>query len=118
MHIDNTGYFLGDTLWYKAYVMRSDNFKPTNISRILYVELLTSDGYLVERQQLALDENSTAYGQFVIRDSLYSGYYELRAYTKWMLNFNVTEKNTIFSTIIIFTTSNVKKIILDCLMGY
>ena len=35
MHIDNTGYFLGDTLWYKAYVMRSDNFKPTNISRIL-----------------------------------------------------------------------------------
>jgi uncharacterized protein YfaS (alpha-2-macroglobulin family) len=58
--------------------MRSDNFKPTNISRILYVELLTSDGYLVERQQLALDENSTAYGQFVIRDSLYSGYYELR----------------------------------------
>ena len=92
MHIDNTGYFLGDTLWYKAYVMRSDNFKPTNISRILYVELLTSDGYLVERQQLALDENSTAYGQFVIRDSLYSGYYELRAYTKWMLNFNVTEK--------------------------
>lgn len=118
MHIDNTGYFLGDTLWYKAYVMRSDNFKPTNISRILYVELLTSEGYLVERQQLALDENSTAYGQFVIRDSLYSGYYELRAYTKWMLNFNVTEKNTIFSTIIIFTTSNVKKIILDCLMGY
>lgn len=92
MHIDNTGYFLGDTLWYKAYVMRSDNFKPTNISRILYVELLTSDGYLVERQQLALDENSTAYGQFAIRDSLYSGYYELRAYTKWMLNFNVTEK--------------------------
>ena len=86
LHIDNTCYFLGDTIWYKGYVTRSDNGKPTDLSRILYVELLTPDGYLVERQQLEMPDG-TAHGAFLLTDSLYAGYYELRAYTRWMLNF-------------------------------
>lgn len=92
MHVDNQCYFKGDTLWYKAYVVRSDNMHPTDISKVLYVELLTPDGYLVERQQLHIDEGGTANGQFALSDSLYSGYYELRSYTRWMLNFNYTIK--------------------------
>ena len=43
-----------DTLYYKAYVQRSDTGKPTNLSEVLYVELLNQDGYLVERQMLRL----------------------------------------------------------------
>lgn len=92
MHIDNQSYYVGDTLWWKAYVVSADDLKPTDISRILYVELLTPDGYLTERQQVYLGGDGTAYGQFELKDSLYSGYYELRAYTKWNLNFNVTER--------------------------
>lgn len=86
LHLDNTCYFVGDTIWYKGYVMRADCGMLTDISRILYVELLTPDGYLVERQQLEMPDG-TACGAFVLTDSLYSGYYELRAYTRWMLNF-------------------------------
>lgn len=93
VHTDNSSYFLGDTLWYKAYVVRSDNLHPTPLSKLLYVELLTPDGYLVERQQLLLGANGQACGQFFLKDSLYSGYYEVRAYTRWQLNFNVTEKD-------------------------
>ncbi len=89
LHTDNSCYFVGDTLWYKAYVVRADNLYPTNLSRILYVELLTPDGLLVERQNIAISKNGYTCGQFVLQDSLYSGYYELRAYTRWMLNFNV-----------------------------
>ena len=37
LHTDNQCYFVGDTLWYKAYVVRADNLKPTDLSRILYV---------------------------------------------------------------------------------
>ena len=55
LQLDNTCYFKGDTIWYKAYTLRADNLKPTDMSRILYVELLTPDGYLVERQQLVID---------------------------------------------------------------
>ena len=89
VHTDNQCYFVGDTLWYKAYVVRADNLQPTDMSRILYVELLSPDGLLVERQQVVVSGQGYTCGQFELRDSLYSGYYELRAYTRWMLNFNV-----------------------------
>lgn len=89
IHTDNECYFVGDTLWYKAYVVRADNLQPTDMSRILYVELLSPDGLLVERQQVVVSGQGYTCGQFELRDSLYSGYYELRAYTRWMLNFNV-----------------------------
>src|SRR5574344_508268 len=91
VHIDNTCYFVGDTIWYKAYVVRADNLKFTDMSRILYVELLSPDGVVVERQQLIVSPNGYGYGDFALKDSLYSGFYEIRAYTRWMLNFNVTE---------------------------
>ena len=93
VHTDNSTYFVGDTLWYKAYVSRADNLKPTNYSKLLYVELLTPDGYLVERQRVVINQTGQATGQFVLVDSLYSGFYEVRAYTRWQLNFNVTEKD-------------------------
>jgi hypothetical protein len=89
IHTDNTCYFVGDTLWYKAYVVRADNLKYTDMSRILYVELLSPEGLLVERQRVILSNKGYSCGNFALRDSLYSGYYEIRAYTKWMLNFNV-----------------------------
>ena len=59
LHIDNTCYFVGDTIWYKGYVTRSDKGTLTDLSRILYVELLTPDGYLVERQQLEMTAQHT-----------------------------------------------------------
>lgn len=92
VHTDNNCYFVGDTLWYKAYVLRADDLTITDMSKMVYVELLSPDGLLVERQRLIVSAQGMACGQFVLTDSLYSGYYELRAYTKWMLNFNVFER--------------------------
>ncbi len=91
LHLDNNGYFLGDTIWYKSYVVKADDLTPTDMSRIVYVELVSPDGFVVERQQLIVSPDGYGYGDFALSDSLYSGYYELRAYTRWMLNFNVTE---------------------------
>ena len=83
IHTDNNCYFVGDTIWYKAYVVNADDLKPTTYSNVLYVELLTPDGYLVERQQLYIRDDGSTTCQFALSDSLYSGYYEVRAYTKW-----------------------------------
>lgn len=91
LHLDNNSYFLGDTLWYKSYVVKADNLTPTDMSRIVYVELVSPDGFVGERQQLIVSPDGYGAGDFVLPDSLYSGYYELRAYTRWMMNFNVTE---------------------------
>ena len=41
VHFDNTAYLTGDTIWYKAYVVRASSLKPTTLSKVLYVELLT-----------------------------------------------------------------------------
>ncbi len=92
LHLDNSSYYLGDTIFYKAYVNRGDNGKPTDLSGILYCELLSNDGYLVERQMIPL-EKGEGHGNFALTDTiLYSGYYELRAYTRWQLNWGVTEQ--------------------------
>lgn len=89
VHTDNTCYFIGDTIWYKAYVVRADNLHPTDMSKMLYVELLAPDGVVVDRQRVVVSDKNYTCGQFALKDSLYSGYYEIRAYTRWMLNFNV-----------------------------
>jgi len=89
VHMDNTCYYLGDTLYFKAYTWLSDE-RPSTLSRLLYVELLNDDGYLVERQKVELT-GGQGHGSFVLPDSLYGGYYELRAYTRWQLNWGRTE---------------------------
>ena len=65
LHLDNTCYFLGDTIWYKGYVTQGDKGTLTALSKILYVELLTPDGYVVERQQLEMPDGM-ANGMFVL----------------------------------------------------
>lgn len=77
LHLDNNNYFLGDTLWYKSYVVKADDLTPTDMSRIVYVELVSPDGFVVERQQLIVSPDGYGAGDFVLPDSLYSGYYEL-----------------------------------------
>ncbi len=71
IHTDNTCYFLGDTLYFKAYVHRSDTGSPSNLSGLLYAELLNQDGYLVERQLIELKDGQGAW-------LLLSGRYPLR----------------------------------------
>lgn len=90
IHMDNTCYYLGDTIYYKAYIRRSDTGRPSNISGILYAELLNHDGYLVQRQMLEVKEGE-AVGSIALADTLYSGYYELRAYTRWQLNWGTSQ---------------------------
>ena len=90
IHMDNTCYFLGDTIYFKAYVRRSDTGAPSRLSGLLYAELFNQDGYLVERQLIEL-KNGQGDGSFCLLDTLYGGYYELRAYTRWQLNWGQTE---------------------------
>lgn len=92
VHMDNTSYFQGDTIWFKAYLRRTDTDKPSQVSHTLYVELRDPDGYLKERKQIWMT-NGEGDGFFSLADSSYcfGGYYELRAYTRWQLNWGATE---------------------------
>lgn len=85
LHLDNTCYFAGDTLYFKAYVRRSDTGKLTNLSQLLYTELWNQEGYMLERHLVKLKDGQGT-GSYALADTLYGGFYELRAYTRWQLN--------------------------------
>ncbi len=95
MHFDNHAYFQGDTIWYACYVM-SDNMQrkalakqdmDAPLSRVLYVELRSPEGIYLWRNVHYVQKDGTCQGYIHMPDSLFGGFYEVRAYTAWMLNF-------------------------------
>ena len=86
MQFDNTAYFLGDTLWFKAQVTSNNDDRPTELSRVLYVELTAPEGYVIKTEKYKLDDAGTCVGEFYLDPLYYSGYFEIRAYTRYMLN--------------------------------
>ena len=91
LHMDNTSYFLGDTIWFSAYTRQTNSDAPAKVSNVLYAELLNEDGYLVERKLIEMKEGR-GNGFFALdKEIQYSGFYELRAYTRWQLNWGVTD---------------------------
>lgn len=86
LHFDNSAYYLGETMWFKAYVSYGTNDRITTPSKVLYVELVAPEGYVVETKKYKIDERGCCNGEFELNPLLLSGYYEVRAYTRYMLN--------------------------------
>lgn len=89
LHLDNDAYFPGETIWFKAYTMKAGDLFPTDMSKVLYVELLTPEGEVVSRQTCPLNGGRT-YGELPLTDIVRSGFYEVRAYTRAMLNWDAS----------------------------
>jgi hypothetical protein len=85
LHLDNTGYFDGETIHFKAYVMRNDSESYTDISRVLYVELLNPSGDVIATRKCAIVDGQTN-GDIKLEKVFGAGYYEIRAYTRYMTN--------------------------------
>ena len=88
LHFDNTGYFLEERIWFKAYVVRDDS-RPSNLSKVLYVDLVNPSGEVVKSEKLKIVDGE-ADGYIDLRHLLVSGFYEIRAYTSYMLNWGTT----------------------------
>ncbi len=86
LHFDNNSYFLGETIWFKAYVLLAENHHYSTMSKTLYVELLNSRGDVLITQKLKI-ENGQCSSSLFIPGEWYADYYEVRAYTRCMLNF-------------------------------
>ena len=55
------------------------------MSKVLYVELLNPTGDVVSQRKLYIN-NGEAVGDFYLSDFLTTGFYEVRAYTRYMTN--------------------------------
>ena len=86
LHFDNTSYYLGETMWFKAFVTWYSDDSPTELSRVLYVELVSPEGYVVKTNKYKIGEDGTCHGDIYLDPLYLSGYYEIRAYTRYMLN--------------------------------
>lgn len=97
LHLDNNGYIPGEKIWFKAYVFNAASLLPTDMSKVLYAELLNADGQVIERKTLPIT-NGRTYGDFNLDPLICrSGYYEVRAYTRAMLNW---DNGYIFSRVV------------------
>ena len=107
LQFDNTSYYAGEVIWFKAFVVNASTLKRSQ-SRVLYVDLISPTGVLLNQQKLKIVAGQ-ADGSFALLDGSTeqarekrgileypSGFYEIRAYTSYMLNFS---EEAIFSRV-------------------
>ncbi|HEY4196332.1 MAG TPA: TonB-dependent receptor plug domain-containing protein [Mucilaginibacter sp.] len=86
LHLDKPGgYFLNDTVWYKAYTV-AGNHQLSDLSGVLHVELINPKDSVIARQTLRLI-SGVAWSNIPLPRTLKQGSYRIRAYTNWMRNF-------------------------------
>ncbi len=97
LHLDNTSYYRNDRIFFACYVVTSGKLKPSEMSRTVYVELLNPSGKVIDHCILKTI-NGRCHGSLAVKETpFYSGYYEIRAYTRYMLNFG---PEAVFSRVI------------------
>ena len=99
LEFDNTAYFQGENIWYKAFVTEASTLERSP-SGVLYVDFLSPNGKLLLQQKLKIVAGQADgaipllnAGTQQTRDkqgvmAYPSGFYEIRAYTQNMLDFS------------------------------
>jgi hypothetical protein len=85
LHFDKSTYAAGETIWYKAYIM--NGIYPSDESKTFYVDVTDDKGKLLLHSIIPVVYAGAA-GQFDIPNDYTGKYIHLKAYTKWMLNFD------------------------------
>ncbi|WP_299108588.1 TonB-dependent receptor plug domain-containing protein [uncultured Winogradskyella sp.] len=82
---DRPFYFPSETIWFKSYVVGTDNTIST-LSDIMHAELISPKGAVVKSLTLSIKQGYT-YGDFIIDKNWVGGIYTLKCYTNWQNNF-------------------------------
>jgi hypothetical protein len=85
LQFDKSAYNPGETIWFKAYLLASNY--PSDISHTVYAELIDDKGKVIQKKSAPIFRYGAA-GAFDIPSDLNSSYVYVRAYTRWMLNFD------------------------------
>ncbi|NCD68982.1 hypothetical protein [Mucilaginibacter agri] len=87
LQLDKPYYALGDTIWFKAYLLNAD-LLPSNKSRIINLDIANDSNKVIKHYRFAV-ANGISYGNISLneKDGFTSGTYTIRSYTNWMRNF-------------------------------
>ena len=85
LHYDKSTYGQGETVWFKVYLMEA--IFPADQSKTVYLDWTDDNGKLL-LHSLEPVIDGTSFGQFKIPDDYTGHFIHVKAYTKWMLNFD------------------------------
>ncbi|MGF7232090.1 hypothetical protein [Arachidicoccus sp.] len=85
LQFDKQTYSPQETIWFKGYIF--SGIAPEQKSKNLYVDFSDETGKVLAHDVFPISEGVSR-GQFDIPDSLKGNLIHVRAYTKWMLNFD------------------------------
>ena len=87
LHTDKDFYLAGEILWFKIYYTDGSFHRPMNLSSIAYTEILNEKNESILQAAISLQPGKGS-GSFYLPVTLSAGNYTLRAYTRWMRNFD------------------------------
>ncbi len=87
LHYDKPAYAPGETIWFKAYLMTGVN--TDDISKTLYIDFIDANGRLLKHCVQAVYQSSAS-GDFDVPLDYKEQAVYIKAYTRWMLNFDST----------------------------
>ena len=86
IHTNQPVYGAGDTVWFKSYIINAYYSRPSALSKILTVELVSNDGHIMFRSKHHTAAG-LAWGNIPLPDTIKTGNYHIRAYTPGMKGF-------------------------------
>ncbi len=87
LHTDRHLYAPGDYIWFKAYLVRGLTHKPMPGYKNIYVQMISDDGK-VFNERIILTQDGVGFGDIFLSDTIPEGYYTLRAFTRYLENFD------------------------------
>ena len=85
---DKPYYSAGETLYFSGFLVHATLLTRISDTEFIYAELISPEGRLVERVKICAN-NKHFVGTFSLSPRLTSGRYTLRAYSRWMTNFDM-----------------------------
>ncbi|TKG97246.1 hypothetical protein EYV94_02105 [Puteibacter caeruleilacunae] len=86
LQLDGKAYTAGHIVWFKAIIANACEHKPSPLSGVLYVDLISSDETVIEKKLIKINKG-IGEGFFYLDKHLKQGRYLIRAYTLWNMNF-------------------------------
>ena len=87
VHTDREFYVCGEIIWFKIYCVEAVDHKPSDVSKVAYVEVIDEARDAVLQAKIELIKGIGS-GSLFIPASLNAGKYVIRSYTNWMKNFD------------------------------
>ena len=85
---DKPYYSAGETIFFSGHLVHATLLTRISSSAFVYAELISPEGRLIERVKISSTKRQFI-GTFNLSPRLTSGRYTLRAYTRWMTNFDM-----------------------------